>query len=468
MEACEPVQDALEQLKDPAVIRANGHNQPHYWNTDPNSLVSTANVGMVAFGTGHSIYRTSIVPAILNAQSEVLIVTCFWARSDTLTALNGALRTLSAKAIQAGRTIRVRICFSSSSLFQKLLHTSSLRGHKYSPAKWQPKLGLPTPEELPGLDMEVKSIFVLPFSVMHPKFVVIDRRQVFLPSCNVSWEDWFEGCLELSGPITEQFVRFWQDFWASDEDRALLLPPEQPCPRRPRDPGELAASGLLASKFANLNGIRAVFLPSPHHRNPQFTFPWQQSSPPPPTPLNICLLALIAKAKHAIFIQTPNLTSPAVLAALLTALTRGVNVKIVTSERLMVLEQLVTAGTTTKRCVNKLVEQHDQLLSRQSTQADLEAGLVTKAAGDLRVEYFKRSALVSSGAAEPVQSHLKLTIFDDRIAVHGSGNMDRASWYTSQELGVAFLSAALVSTIKDSLEVAMNGRSETFYDGRGR
>lgn len=27
-----------------------------------------------------------------------------------------------------------------------------------------------------------------PFSVWHPKFVIIDDNEVFLPSCNVSWE----------------------------------------------------------------------------------------------------------------------------------------------------------------------------------------------------------------------------------------------------------------------------------------
>lgn len=42
--------------------------------------------------------------------------------------------------------------------------------------------------------------------------------------------------------------------------------------------------------------------------------------------------------------------------------------------------------------------------------------------------------------SRPVKLHLKMTIIDDEITVLGSGNMDRASWVTSQELGVAIFS----------------------------
>ena len=379
----------------------------------------------------------------------------------------------------------MRICFSSSSLWQKLSHTMSTTGQTYAPAKYQTALGLPSPAELPGLDLQVKSIFILPFSVMHPKFVIVDRRQVFLPSCNVSWENWFEGCMELSGPIADQFVRFWLDFWASNEDRASMskatsndedrtyAPKLPPSAVGAHGYHESPAERLLASQLVDIQDAQAVFLPSPHHQNPQFVFTWQSHVAPPPTPLNICLLALFAAAKSTIFIQTPNLTSPPVLAALLSATERGIDVHIRTSESLMVLEQLVTAGTTTARCVNHLIEQHKRLSQARGgtngDSTDLEAGLVAQVAGHLRIDYYRAKAANPSeeSVTEPVQSHLKLTIVDDRIMVHGSGNMDRASWYTSQELGVAFISTKLVNAMKDNLTKAMDGRSETVYDSKG-
>lgn len=115
-------------------------------------------------------------------------VTCFWAASRTRDALRDSLLRLSDNSIKRGKKVTVRINFSSSSLLQKLFHTTSPKGKTYAPSTWQSQLGLPAQHDLAGLDFEVKSSFFLPFSVWHPKFVIIDETEVFLPSCNVSWE----------------------------------------------------------------------------------------------------------------------------------------------------------------------------------------------------------------------------------------------------------------------------------------
>ncbi|KAK5000617.1 hypothetical protein LTR28_013023, partial [Elasticomyces elasticus] len=255
--------------------------------------------------------------------------------------ISEALSKLSAKAIQRGTKIRVRIGFSSLSIWQKLFQTSNLNGRIYPSTLYTSTLGIP---HLDGLDVEVKSIFVRPFSVMHPKFIVVDRRRVFLPSCNVSWEEWFEGCVELSGAIVDQFVHFWEDFWKSSHDATIELP-------NPLDLSGASEEPLLE--------VTPIFLPSSHHRNPRFRpFPWQPVSAPPRTPLNVFILKAIAAAEQSVYIQTPNLTAIPVLSSVLNALRCGIDVSILTSERLMILEQLVTAGTTTSRCVRKLIKRY--------------------------------------------------------------------------------------------------------------
>ena len=50
--------------------------------------------------------------------------------------------------------------------------------------------------------------------------------------------------------------------------------------------------------------------------------------------------------------------------------------------------------------------------------------------GRLRVGYFVPGSIYK-------KSHIKGTVVDEEVIVLGSGNMDRASWYTSQELGIA-------------------------------
>lgn len=424
--------------------------------------ITTASIKNLTLGTGHSIYANSILPAISAAHTEVIIVTCFWARSGTLDGLNETLLALSNKGQAQQKKIRVRICFSSSSLFQKIFHTTSLSGRIYAPEEWNRKLGLPRAEHLEGLDLEVKSIFVLPFSVMHPKFVLIDRATVFLPSCNVSWENWFEGCLELRGGIVDQFVNFWKVFWASDGDRNLTFTSgraEDSTESRPVAGGP----NCLSSTTLKMKEITSVFLLSPHHRNPQFALPWNSCPPPPQTPLNTFLLAAFADAKKTIYIQTPNLTSPPVLSALLAALKRGVTVAVVTSERLMILEQLLTAGTTTKRCVKKLVKRHARLMQRRDADSsDVESGLIATP-GKLSVKFYSADPRAVDAATDPVQSHIKATIIDEEVVVFGSGNMDRASWYTSQELGVAFFSPDLAAKMRSELDQLLSHRTRTMY-----
>lgn len=145
------------------------------------------------------------------------------------------------------------------------------------------------------------------------------------------------------------------------------------------------------------------------------------------------------------------------------ALARGVNISIVTSSRMMILEQLVTAGTTTELCIKGLTRQYNSLMKtyddEQSRPGALEEGNVKP--GKLSIRYYQpRSA---GGDKEPVKSHFKLTIFDERTVVLGSGNMDRASWYTSQELGVAFFSEELAQKIKAALDIDLQGRLGTEF-----
>ena len=60
--------------------------------------------------------------------------------------------------------------------------------------------------------------------------------------------------------------------------------------------------------------------------------------------------------------------------------------------------------------------------------------------GDLHVQYFQPPARNDSEVVLPVAAvaskiHIKLSVVDSAVVL-GSGNMDRASWFTSQELGI--------------------------------
>ncbi|KAJ9624940.1 hypothetical protein H2203_004890 [Taxawa tesnikishii (nom. ined.)] len=467
------------------------------WDCQPSSLVRSSDMRSLALGTGASIFQTTLLPALESAQHEVILVTCFWARSLTLDLLSASLLKLSARARHLGRKIRVRICFSSLSLFQKLFHTTSPEGHVYAPSTWPTKLGLPAASELPGLEMEVKSIFMLPFSVMHPKFLIVDRCRVLLPSCNVSWEDWFEGCVDLRGLIVETFFTFWHRFWASSQDRIReatpLVADQEPSeedytvttPPVDAQPLRQSTSVLPIHNTLQLSSVPSIFLPSRHHIDPSFRpFPFQRF-PRASNPLNTFLLSLFARAQNRIYIQTPNLTSPPVLHALLNALSRGIDRAShdPRAARHRRDNDLALRPQTHKRTPTPAAPSPPPPVpsasSSSSALALAEEGRLTgRNIGALRIEFYHarttaeqvapdRAAVGVITAAEPVQSHLKLSTVDDEVVVLGSGNLDRASWYTSQELGVAFFSTQLAAELHSSLSRALAGRKRVAYDSAG-
>lgn len=489
----------LHTLSYPSSKSHNLSLNPSYYATSPDTLLTTSTPTSFHLGTGASIF-SSLQPALEGTNRELILVTCFWAPSPSLDTLNRILLYLSKKGLRNRRRIRVRIYFSSVSIWQKLMAFLYHPGGRasYPPETWKSRLGLPEPAELKGLDLKITSLFVAPFCVMHPKFFVVDRKEVWVPSCNVSWEEWFEGCIGLRGEVVGSFLRLWREFWVDEEDceddweiagendaepatsiEAGVEQDESPF----SDDGTVvryterttSATQSISLSLAT-SKIPTIFLPSPHTRNPLFRpFPWQDPAPAPPTPLNTFLLAAIAAATKTIYIQTPNLTSPPLLAALLAKLQTSPQVKvhIVTSARLMVLEQLVTAGTTTGRCVAALISRYrslqlaSTLSSRTPSMRDLEAQHIRP--GGLEIDFYEPlprlpSPIAGGTAAEPVQSHLKCTIIDSEILVLGSGNMDRASWYTSQELGVAFFSAELANTVECALGRALQGRRRCVFD----
>jgi phosphatidylserine/phosphatidylglycerophosphate/cardiolipin synthase-like enzyme len=385
-------------------------------------------------------------------------------------------------------------------LLQKLLHPQSRHGYVYPPSSWPSKLGLPDAAllEAGAIQLRVKSLFFLPFSVLHPKFLIVDRQRAFVPSCNVSWEAWLEGCVEITGDAVQALMSFYSLTWEEGSPDF-----RHPLSLEAGDDGE--GAGVLNARQAGVSLIPStahyltasfpgspatlptLVLPSTYHQNPHFhPLPWQKHPPPPPTPLNIALLQLFEQARRAIYIQTPNLTCKAVIHALLDALKRGVDVTIVTSRNMMLLEQLVTAGTTTSWCIGSLVRRFRRLRAAlhrgdsAGTIHDLEAG--RRSLGRLHVSYFRARSSASSSrregrplisgrthpdAEEPVHSHLKLTIVDGEYTVLGSGNMDRASWYTSQELGVLFHGGAFARTVKVGVDSVLEGRLELVFDSEG-
>lgn len=417
-------------------------------------LITTSIPTSLWLGTGHSIYERAIAPAIRSAQHSIHLVTCFWADSTSSRLIRDALLELASSRAASNPaslpTLHVTIGLSSRGLLQKLLHTPSKNGYTYPPSKWK-ELGLPDQGVLSrgSIKLTVKSLFFTPFSVMHPKYLIVDRTTAYMPSCNVSWERWFEGCIEFRGDAVNTLLSFHKKVWGlgtasrntSDANASLPALPshrEQSISSIEGDDSSLLQSGSTETPtrcitLSETTPVPTILLPSSHHRNPRYSWlSFLMRCEAPLTPLNAALLTLFANATRNISIISPNVTSKPVIEAILDAVTRGVDVQIRTSKNLMLLEQLMTAGTTTSWCLKRLIRKYKQLVSRQASQ-DPEQG---SRIGQLNIYYYKPVAQRLEKLDEPVFSHFKMTMVDDEYLVLGSGNMDRASWWTSQELGI--------------------------------
>ena len=91
----------------------------------------------------------------------------------------------------------------------------------------------------------------------------------------------------------------------------------------------------------------------------------------------------------------------------------------------------------------------------------LEEGQQNEVPGKLKISYFR--AKPSAGDNEPRRSHVKCTVVDEEVVVLGSGNMDRASWYTSQELGIACYGTDTIRSIWEILLKGLEGRMEEYF-----
>lgn len=138
---------------------------------------------------------------------------------------------------------------------------------------------------------------------------------------------------------------------------------------------------------------------------------------------------------------------------------------------MQVAEQLVTAGRLTEWALEDLWREYTRMRSLHqlsgylNEERDLEAG--PSEHGTLEISYYRppsrRRDRSDGSIILPVKSHLKLTVVDAETVVLGSGNMDRASWYTSQELGVAFFSREMAGEVMKAVQEELEGCLERVH-----
>ena len=487
-------------------------------------LLSTSTPLSYHVGTGRQLLNyvfDSILTGPNAVRHELLFVTCFWAKSTSLSHLTRTLLELNRlRPISRGdrqRKLRVRICVSSLSAFQRLFHTSSENGYTYdNTAAAFKSLGLPSPEELGNLEIVIKSKFFRPLSVLHGKYVIVDRKHLYLPSCNVSWEEWLEGMSVFQGGIVDGFLQYYQRIWETSGGLVQLRGLNE----NEGDKGDEVDSMIdpsvgatiwapkplppVSIKFNTDRPSPTIFLPQPHHATfPALRFvpslistllskclPFQISPndiPPPLTAQNVFMAALIRHARNKVFIQTPNLTCPYLLDLIYDRFTATgespVNIEIITCKSMMVLEQLVTTGwggpaskvdgrgknrrwgATTEACVNELLWRLSAAHIHEDSALNVyyytpTSDPIPTPIQSLDVEDMESSYSAWEEIAFARQSHVKALVVNEEVVVVGSANGDRASWFTSGEVNVMVFNGEVARGVREGLVRGVGSRAE--------
>ncbi|KAM6511439.1 hypothetical protein FALCPG4_016442 [Fusarium falciforme] len=179
---------------------------------------------------------------IVRAEKEVFFITCSWSPSVAQRLTKNALIELSKRAERRGQRVMVKIMYDKPSF-----------GNIFSPhQRVKPKtftshsIQLPSPEEVPFLDMEVISLHRLVLGTLHAKFCIVDRKIAAIMSNNVEDNDNMEMMTHLEGPVVESIY-----------DTALITW-NNPLVAKPPSPNSPVAEGGLSASTQDLRRLEIL------------------------------------------------------------------------------------------------------------------------------------------------------------------------------------------------------------------
>ncbi|KAI9834684.1 MAG: hypothetical protein M1826_000086 [Phylliscum demangeonii] len=219
---------------------------------------------------------------IVRAEREVFLATNYWMASDASKFITNALGELSARAVQRGQTVVVKVMYDRGNAKQVFDNHQDVSEAEYTGKAVQ----LPPRDELPNLEMQVVNYHRPIFGTFHAKFMVVDRTIGILSSNNIQDNENLEMMTRIEGPMVDALY-----------DGALIswhnaLQPPLPCRNSPAataalrafapsdaGPSTLEAAGPLMSTDRPPIGTHAL-APT---ENPEGAIPLPppQSRPPP-------------------------------------------------------------------------------------------------------------------------------------------------------------------------------------------
>lgn len=138
---------------------------------------------------------------IARAEKEVYLATNYWQDSVASRYLTNAMRELNRRAGERGERIVFKVIYDRGSPKQ-LLDPHYLVGVDEYTGK---NVKIPSPEEMPNIDMQVMNYHQAMVGTFHAKYMVVDRKIAILQSNNIQDNDNLEMMVHYEGPIVDSF-----------------------------------------------------------------------------------------------------------------------------------------------------------------------------------------------------------------------------------------------------------------------
>ncbi|KAI0270588.1 hypothetical protein BC834DRAFT_1011250 [Gloeopeniophorella convolvens] len=397
---------------------------------------------------------------IVRAEKEIFLATNYWEPSLSAGIVSDSLRELS-KRVQArsGEKVVVKLMYDRGNLKQVVSNHVVVK-----PDGWS-KVGLPTEEELPGINLEVVNYHRPPLGTFHAKYLVVDRRVACLNSNNIQDRPNVEMMVHLEGPIVESFYDMALLSWSNAMHPPLPLlgkPPTYPDAYKFKQDNEGLRSHLNIVKELEatvrdgdgitLDDFRPHILHEPHGPVPIVMVNRNSTGTPGhdhvhEVPQDVAWLSAFRYAQKSIFIQTPTFNASPVVPATLDACRRGVQVTLYLDLGFNDQGEMIPfQGGTNEEVVHKM---YTTLNSEgKGAEKHLEVFWYTG----------KDQTKPISAAMKSRNCHVKFMSVDDQIAILGNGNQDTQSWFHSQEINVMVDSPELIKEWLRGINANQNTR----------
>ncbi|WEW57297.1 hypothetical protein PRK78_002762 [Emydomyces testavorans] len=138
---------------------------------------------------------------IARAEKEVILLTAYWTNSSNSRFLTNAMKELSRRAGLRGSKVVMKMMYDRGNPKQ-FVNNRQLVSTKEAMSS---KIGLPGPEEIPNIDLQVLNYHRPVAGTMHSKFMIVDRKFALLESNNIEDNDNLEMMVRFEGPIVDSF-----------------------------------------------------------------------------------------------------------------------------------------------------------------------------------------------------------------------------------------------------------------------